>query len=341
MLNFLFLIAIGQLFFSQEIMPAQKVPQNQDQFLLQGNLETLRLSMKGLKDKLGIFSGKLGELKGKLGKKKRDGAKKLVLITLVQGNITGKFFKEGRANNAAIVNAANEVMLGGGGIDGIIHDKAGPTLVEEEKLVSQVTIEVRCPTGEARLMMGHNLYPLRIINTVGPRGSNPEKAELLSRAYQKSLACADALNLAAGDVLQGMSPEDLKHKFGDVITKEKILEAKEVPITTIVFPCISTAIFGYDINEAVPVAVKAVFDYLDDHPESKIEEVRFITFREGLRQSPDQKVDYNDYGVYRDELKKEKYKLREVAIPADPHYLRASSLSWTTKPAVCYQFIRK
>src|SRR5262245_31582910 len=68
----------------------------------------------------------------------------------------------------AIVNAANERMLGGGGVDGAIHRAAGPELYEECKRAAEVRPGVRCPTGEARITRGYHLPAKHVIHTVGP-----------------------------------------------------------------------------------------------------------------------------------------------------------------------------
>jgi O-acetyl-ADP-ribose deacetylase (regulator of RNase III) len=82
-------------------------------------------------------------------------------LTVVQGDIT-------TLDVDAIVNAANERMLGGGGVDGAIHRAAGPGLLEECRRVAEVRAGVRCPTGEARLTGGHALRARYVIHTVGP-----------------------------------------------------------------------------------------------------------------------------------------------------------------------------
>jgi len=82
-------------------------------------------------------------------------------ITIVEGDIT-------RLNVDAIVNAANERMLGGGGVDGAIHRAAGPGLLDECRRVPETRPGVRCPTGEARLTRGHDLPARFVIHTVGP-----------------------------------------------------------------------------------------------------------------------------------------------------------------------------
>src|SRR6186713_2451241 len=90
----------------------------------------------------------------------------------------------------AIVNAANERMLGGGGVDGAIHRAAGPRLLEACRAVEEVRPGVRCPTGEARITPGFDLAARFVIHTVGPvwRGGHAEEPALLAACYRSVMA---------------------------------------------------------------------------------------------------------------------------------------------------------
>ena len=144
----------------------------------------------------------------------------------------------------AIGNAANAVLAGGGGVDGAIHRAGGPSIMAELK-----TRYKGCPTGSAVITAGGNLKAKYVIHAVGPRYSGTAKdAELLASAYRKSL---------------------------DLCTEHKI--------SSIAFPSISTGIYGYPVEEAAQVALKAVMDYLKDHPGIKL--VRFVLFDSGTYQT--------------------------------------------------------
>jgi len=130
----------------------------------------------------------------------------------------------------AIVNAANETLLGGGGVDGAIHRAAGPGLLEECRALPQVRPGVRCPTGEARITGGHRLPARQVIHTVGPvwRGGGSDEATLLASCYRASLLLADGSGSAS-----------------------------------IAFPAISCGVYGYPPELAVEVAVREVRGWLD------------------------------------------------------------------------------
>lgn len=143
----------------------------------------------------------------------------------------------------AIVNAANADLSHGGGVALAISKAAGPQLQTYCNKMPALRNGKRCPTGSAVITPAFDLEKSgikNIIHATGPTGTMPNKAELLRDAYQSSLQlCCD---------------NGLK---------------------SVAFPAISTAIFGYDINEATPVAFKAVKDFIEKHP-GKLEEVRFV-----------------------------------------------------------------
>jgi O-acetyl-ADP-ribose deacetylase (regulator of RNase III) len=143
----------------------------------------------------------------------------------------------------AIVNAANEALAGGGGVDGAIHRAAGPELLAACKALPSVAPGVRCPTGEARITPGFRLPARWVIHTVGPvwRGGEAREAELLASCYQS------ALQLAAA------------HGAG-----------------SLAFPAISTGVFGYPIDQACLVAVRTLAAALPALPE--VQRVSLVAF---------------------------------------------------------------
>ena len=147
------------------------------------------------------------------------------MIEVVQGDITG-------LDVDAVVNAVNERMLGGGGVDGAIHRAAGPELEEACRAVPEVRPGVRCPTGEARITPGFGLPARFVIHTVGPvwRGGGEGEDGLLASAYRSSLALAEAEGLAS-----------------------------------VAFPAVSTGVYGFPADRAARTAVETVRQWQAAH----------------------------------------------------------------------------
>ena len=142
-------------------------------------------------------------------------------IAVVEGDIT-------TLEVDAIVNAANETLLGGGGVDGCIHRKAGPGLLAE-----CVTLR-GCKTGDAKITKGYNLPARHVIHTVGPvwHGGEKGEPELLALCYRRSLEVA---------VANG--------------------------VRTMAFPGISTGVYRYPKQQACEIALKTTVEFLDAHPQ--------------------------------------------------------------------------
>lgn len=124
-----------------------------------------------------------------------------------------------------IVNAANRTLLGGGGVDGAIHWAAGPELLEECRTLNG------CNTGEAKITKGYRLKAKYVIHTVGPiySGKTQDKV-MLENCYRNSLKLA-----------------------------------RENDIHSIAFPAISTGVYGYPLEEAAPIAMEAIREWLKEN----------------------------------------------------------------------------
>jgi O-acetyl-ADP-ribose deacetylase len=159
---------------------------------------------------------------------------KPVRIELAHGDIS-----EQRVD--AIVNAANSSLLGGGGVDGSIHRKGGPEILEACRQLRAERYPGGLPTGQAVATSAGRLPARWVIHTVGPVFSRSEdRSELLASCHRESLRIAG-----------------------------------EVGARSIAFPAISTGVYGYPLDLAAPVAIRAVMDTPTD-----VEEVRFVLFDE-------------------------------------------------------------
>jgi O-acetyl-ADP-ribose deacetylase (regulator of RNase III) len=157
-------------------------------------------------------------------------------LELIKGDITN-------VKADAIVNAANSTLLGGGGVDGAIHRKGGPKILEECKRIRETEWPDGLPTGKAVITSGGNLMAKHVIHTVGPVwfGGFHVEAALLKQAYRNTLKLA---------VSKGLK--------------------------TIAFPSISTGAYGYPIEEASRIAAGTVKAFLEN--EDKLERVIFVLF---------------------------------------------------------------
>lgn len=157
-------------------------------------------------------------------------------VRLIQRDIT-------EMETDAIVNAANSSLMGGGGVDGAIHRKGGPKILEECKKIRVTKWPQGLPTGKAVITSAGNLKAKNVIHTVGPvwHGGNRGEPELLAQAYHNSLRLA---------VSNGLK--------------------------TVAFPSVSTGAYGYPIGDASRIALKTVQDFLEK--EDQLCEVIFVLF---------------------------------------------------------------
>jgi len=162
-------------------------------------------------------------------------------VEIVRGDIT-------KLDVDAIVNAANERMLGGGGVDGAIHRAAGPKLKAACREVPEIRPGVRCPTGESRITPGFDLPARYVIHTVGPvwHGGDAGEPEALASCYRSAL--------------------DL---------------AREHEVRSIAFPAISCGVYGYPPKRAAAVVRQFLGAFLAD--DDSIERVWLVAFDEDVR----------------------------------------------------------
>jgi O-acetyl-ADP-ribose deacetylase (regulator of RNase III) len=158
----------------------------------------------------------------------------MLRITVVRGDITEQDVE-------AVVNAANSSLMGGGGVDGAIHRKGGPAILEECKRVRAERYPEGLPTGEAVATTAGDLPARWVIHTVGPvHAKGEDRSALLASCHTASLRVAD-----------------------------------ELGAHSVAFPAISTGVYGYPLEEAAPVAVGAVHG-----AGTGVREVRFVLFDE-------------------------------------------------------------
>ena len=139
----------------------------------------------------------------------------------------------------AIVNAANSSLLGGGGVDGAIHRKGGPAILAECRELRRTSLPDGLSTGQAVATTGGNLPARWVIHTVGPvYAKSQDRSALLASCHTESLRVAD-----------------------------------ELGVRSVAFPAISTGIYGYPVDLAAPVAIRAVLDARTD-----VDLVRFVLF---------------------------------------------------------------
>ena len=160
------------------------------------------------------------------------------ILEIVKGDITEQ-------DTEAIVNAANEALIPGGGVDGAIHRKGGPEILEELRSKYK-----GCPTGSAVITGGGKLKAKFVIHAVGPvyKGGNRGEAELLKKTYESALKLA------------------LEHG-----------------ISSISFPAISTGAYRFPLEEAAKIAISTVIEFIKKHKFPKL--VRFVLWTDDAYQT--------------------------------------------------------
>jgi O-acetyl-ADP-ribose deacetylase len=160
-------------------------------------------------------------------------------IRLVQGDLTLQ-------DVDAVVNAANSSLMGGGGVDGAIHRRGGPGILEACRQIRSQRYPDGLPTGLAVATPGGNLRARWVVHTVGPVWSRSEdRSALLASCHTEALRIAD-----------------------------------EIGVRTVAFPAISTGVYGYPLHEAAAVAIAAIRSAI-----TSVEEVRFVLFDEPAYQA--------------------------------------------------------
>jgi O-acetyl-ADP-ribose deacetylase (regulator of RNase III) len=156
-------------------------------------------------------------------------------ITLVQGDITAQEVD-------AVVNAANSSLLGGGGVDGAIHRRGGPAILEACRALRADRLHDGLPAGQAVATTAGNLPARWVIHTVGPVFSKGEdRSAVLASAYRESLRVAEELGAA-----------------------------------TVAFPAVSAGVFGWPLDDAARIAVETA----RAHNPVSVQEVRFVLFNQ-------------------------------------------------------------